>query len=348
MTGEILKFRAALLAWYGENARDLPWRHTRDPYIVWVSEIMLQQTRVATVVEYFGSFIKKFPTLVALARASEASVLAQWSGLGYYRRARMLHRAARMLMADYDGFMPKTAAVLRELPGVGDYTAAAVASISYGEAVPVVDGNVERVLLRLYGPQIGEPGGRNGKPSQRNFREAALRLLDPQNPGNFNQAMMELGATVCLPRGPLCGECPVQGHCRTRGEHVTAPAKQMRSRRTAYALVVRNAGKKAEVLLKLRAEDEAQMPGMWELPIIEGDLPEEPPVLTLRHAITNTNYYVTIYALPAEEKRRLYAPRGSLKWVKAGSLPEMPLTGLARKVLRRMKIFPGIASSGWR
>lgn len=351
MTGKILDFRAALLAWYGENARDLPWRRTRDPYWVWVSEVMLQQTRVAAVVEYFARFLKVFPTLEALAEAEEENVLAQWSGLGYYRRARMMHKAARLVLAEHDGQMPKTAAGLRELPGIGEYTAAAVASISHGEAVPVVDGNVERVLLRVYGPQLAESNGgaasKTAKPGMAIFRATALRLLDPQRPGDFNQAMMELGATVCLPKNPLCGPCPVRIHCRTQGEHETGPAKPMRSRKVAYALVQKNRGQKTEILLRRRDAEESQMPGMWELPAAPEDgLPEDSAVLTVRHSITNTNYYVTIYALAAEERRRLKAPRGALQWKMAQDLEGLPLTGLARKVLNRVKIIPGSAETG--
>ncbi len=337
MTGDVLDLRGALLGWYGENARDLPWRHTRDAYVVWVSEIMLQQTRVAAVVEYFGRFVGAFPTIEALAAAPEDDVLALWSGLGYYRRARMMHTAARIVAREHGGRMPETAAGLRTLPGIGDYTAAAVASISYGEAVPVVDGNVERVVLRLRGPQPA--GGTGGGHSAAEVRAAARALLDPARPGDFNQAMMELGATVCLPRGPVCHQCPVRKHCLTQGRHETGPGKQMRSREVAYALVKKNAGPKAEVLLVRRGDDERQMAGMWELPAISAELaPEEQMVLTLRHAITNTNYYARIFVLGTDQRRLLQARRGTLQWVKARDLESLPLTGLARKVLKRMRI----------
>lgn len=346
MTGNRLDFRAALLGWYGENARDLPWRRMRDPYAVWVSEIMLQQTRVAAVVEYFERFLRVFPTLEALASAEEESVLAQWSGLGYYRRARMMHRAARMVVSENGGRMPETAAELRKLPGIGEYTAAAVASICHGEAVAVVDGNVERVLLRVYGAKLATEG--DGKPSVKMLREAAGKLLDGQRPGEFNQAMMELGATVCLPRGPLCGACPVRAHCMTQGEHVTGPAKPMRSRRVGYVLMRRGLGAKVQVLLRQRGADETQMPGMWELPGAPEGLPDEAVLMTVRHSITNTNYYVTVYAMGAGERRALAGQAGELRWVRAAELdgpaPTGPaltglaLTGLARKVLRRAKV----------
>lgn len=351
MTGDVHDFRAALLGWYGENARDLPWRRTRDPYVVWVSEIMLQQTRVAAVVEYFERFLRVFPTLEALAAAEEESVLAQWSGLGYYRRARMMHRAARMLVSEYGGRMPETAAELRKLPGIGEYTAAAVASICHGEAVAVVDGNVERVLLRLYGARLA--GGGEGKPAGWKLQETARKLLDGRrpgefDPGEFNQAMMELGATICLPRGPLCGDCPVRPHCMTQGEHVTGPAKPMRSRRVGYVLMRKGTGARVQILLRQRGADETQMPGMWELPGAPEGLPDEAVLMTVRHSITNTNYQVTVYAMSAGEKSALASQAGELRWVQAAeldglaptglALTGLALTGLARKVLKRAKI----------
>ncbi len=339
MTGDLVDFRAALLGWYRENARDLPWRRTRDAYVVWVSEIMLQQTRVAAVVEYFERFLRSFPTIEALAAAREERVLAEWSGLGYYRRARMLHRAAQMVVGERGGRIPETAAQLRELPGIGEYTAAAVASISFGEARAVVDGNVERVLARLCGPRLLEAGGGNGRqPAAKILREAAQKLLDGQRPGEFNQAMMELGATVCLPRGPLCGECPVRQHCRTQGEHETDRAKPMQSRRVAYVLMQKGEGAKAEVLLRQRGGDERQMPGMWELPGAMEGLGEEQVVMRVRHSITDTNYYVTVYGLGADERRGLQGKVRDLRWVKAGELNRLALTGLARKVLQRAKV----------
>ena len=181
------RFRTQLLAWYDAHARDLPWRESLDPYRVWLSEIMLQQTRVAAVIAHYQEFLRRFPTLEKLARAREASVLAAWSGLGYYRRARMLHAAAKAVVRERNGKFPATAEGLRELPGVGRYTAAAIASIAWGEPVAVVDGNVERVLQRVSGRRL----------SGDEFWLAAEDLLDRERPGDFNQAMMELGATVC-------------------------------------------------------------------------------------------------------------------------------------------------------
>ncbi|MGC8549676.1 MAG: A/G-specific adenine glycosylase [Acidobacteriaceae bacterium] len=335
MTGEVLDFRAALLGWYGESARDLPWRRTRDAYVVWVSEMMLQQTRVAAAVEYFERFLKAFPTMEALAAAEEDAVLAQWSGLGYYRRARMMHRAAQLVVAERGGRMPETSAELRELPGIGEYTAAAVASISFGEAVPVVDGNVERVLLRMYGPGLLEASGKAGA---KILRETAGTLLDGQRPGDFNQAMMELGAMVCTPKGPVCMVCPVRAHCRTQGEHGTGPAKPMRSRSVGYVLMVKGRDAKVEVLLRQRGDEESQMPGMWELPGAPEGLPDAAVLMTVRHAITNTNYSVTVFGLDAAKRRMVKGDAKRMRWVQARALEGFALTGLARKVLKRAKI----------
>jgi A/G-specific adenine glycosylase len=345
MIGEVARFRKDLTAWYRHNARDLPWRRTHDPYAIWVSEIMLQQTRVAAVIEYYQRFLEQFPTIEALASAPEESVLALWSGLGYYRRARMMHHAAQIVVAEHGGKMPQTAAQLRKLPGIGDYTSAAVASISFGEPVPVIDGNVERVLLRLRGESAVK--GHPDAPGVSDLKAAAQELLDPKHPGDFNQAMMELGAAVCLPRTPLCAQCPVRAYCRTQGEHETAPAKKMRSVPVAYALIRQAPGPRTSILLAQRGAQESQMPGLWELPVVDPEgLAKDGILLTVRHSITNTNYYVTIYSLLPEQRERFRVPSRSLRWVAAGELRTLPLTGLARKVLKRLRIMPGYTGMG--
>jgi A/G-specific adenine glycosylase len=322
------KFQRNLLTWFDSQARDLPWRRTDDPYRIWVSEIMLQQTRVAAVLGYYKNFLSLFPTVTHLANATEAEVLAAWSGLGYYRRARYLHQAAQAVVRDHDGIFPNTAEKLRELPGIGEYTSCAVASIAFGEPVAVVDGNVERVLLRIF----------PGNPNNKWFREQANTLLDRERPGDFNQAMMELGATVCLPQRPLCLHCPVQSYCGTRGEHETPPAKKMRSREIAYALLRR----KNQVLLEQRSPQSSLMPGMWELPevaMLDGD--HERLEITARHAITVTNYSVSVLRFAEHEVPERF-PRGEnpRRWVPRSELNTLPLTGLARKILRRLQILP--------
>ncbi len=330
----------ALLGWFDQHKRDLPWRRSSDPYGIWVSEIMLQQTRVAAVLEHYSRWMGSFPTVAALAAAEEAEVLALWSGLGYYRRARMLHRAARVLVAEHAGCLPRTSAALRELPGIGAYTAAAVASIAFGEPVAVVDGNVERVVARL----LGLPAGA-GADRLRAIRAGAQALVSPARPGDSNQAIMELGATVCLPRAPLCLGCPVQPWCRTRGEHPTIARKPLTPRAIAYTLATDTGGR---VLLRQRPAEASLMAGMWELP----ELPAAPPgarvLLRFRHAITVTNYAVSIVALGgATELPGGDAAAGTAeRWVPVDELPRLPLTGLARKALRRLGLWPPASVSG--
>ncbi|MGA9039674.1 MAG: A/G-specific adenine glycosylase [Terriglobales bacterium] len=330
-------FRRRLLAWYDQHGRDLPWRRDHDPYRVWVSEIMLQQTRVAAVIEHYKKFLQRFPTIKKLASAREATVLAAWSGLGYYRRARMLHAAARVVVKEHEGKFPGSAKDLRVLPGVGRYTAAAIASIAYGEPVAVVDGNVERVLGRLLGKRLAE---------EYSWRTAE-ELLDRQRPGDFNQAMMELGATICLPRQPMCLMCPVNQWCATRGElEKLEKATRQTKKEIYYALDCRN----GSVFLVQRAKDASLMPGMWELPEAsvvgtgkriphelklnrndKGNKISDGGVLTLRHSITVTDYTVLVQQGTA-------ADGTAGKWIARNRIESLPLTGLARKILRAAKI----------
>ncbi len=420
-------FRRRLAAWYKRHARPLPWRATNDPYRIWVSEIMLQQTRVAAVIDHYNQFLRRFPSLLALALAPESDVLAAWSGLGYYRRARMLHKAAQFIVLEREGRLPATAAELRTLPGIGEYTAAAIASIAFGESIAVVDGNVERVILRLTGRgeltaagdlapngtnlrafirtqakallpvtlnqalpaasalnsrrsrpagmwdaneriaiaaaarPTGLAGDHNDASSDDDTDEdgAALRSTLPaaNAAGDHNQAMMELGATICLPRAPLCLQCPVYTLCRTRGEHPTAPRTPQLSRPVAYLLDLRKRGTSTEVLLERRPDDATLMPAMYELPPLPLDAVDgREPVLRVRHAITNTNYYVQVFApRPAEPRseaialrRTIPADAHDLRWVRTSRLATIPLTGLARKVLHRLKVMenPSLALLG--
>ncbi len=339
----VARLRWQLLEWYQENQRDLPWRRSRDPYAIWVSEIMLQQTRVAVVVERYKAFLERFPTLVSLALAPEQGVLALWSGLGYYRRARMLHKAAQFVASHNEGNLPRTAEELRILPGIGAYTAAAIASIAYGERVAVVDGNVERVLCRLQG---WEAAGRSGGAAMRHRVEAfAAELVDLRRPGDFNQALMELGATVCVPRNPRCLACPLAIDCGTRGEHKTQPRPRMLSREVACALAVRTGTASSpadrEVLLEQRAESNTVMPGLWELPVLrEPQVPASEIRMTVRHAIMQVNYYVRVRTVFEGDIEVLTVPGGERRWVPLGEAAGMALTGLARKVLRRARLLP--------
>ncbi len=337
-------FRRHILAWFDGNARDLPWRRSREPYAIWVSEIMLQQTRVAAVLEYYARFMSRFPSIFALALAREEEVLAAWSGLGYYRRARLLHRAAQFIVREHSGSMPRTAEDLRKLPGIGEYTAAAIASIAFGQPVAVIDGNVQRVIQRVFkSPEVA---------TSQWIRDHAEALLHHQRAGDFNQSMMELGAMVCLPKRPLCPECPVRGLCSTRGELAAQPRQKMRSRQIAYALLCRSVEGAKQVLLQQRSQVAKQMPGMWELPEITMQEDDQKRVeLTLRHAITVTNYYVRVLRFPEKEgKRRLAIAECRRKWIKTSELDKFPLTGLSRKALQRLKIMtmeqPAVSTSG--
>jgi len=208
-SAELRALRAAVLRWYRRNRRDLPWRRTRDPYAIWVSEIMLQQTRVETVVPFYERFLKRFPTAGDLARAREADVLAAWSGLGYYRRARSLHAAAAVMVREHGGRVPEDLESLRALPGVGAYTAAAIASVAHGVPAAAVDGNVIRVLARIEGRQ----GRRDDPVLRREVEGMARRLAEGESPGDWTQALMELGALVCVPRAPRCDACPAAARC---------------------------------------------------------------------------------------------------------------------------------------
>jgi A/G-specific adenine glycosylase len=314
------EMRKRLLRWFGQEQRELPWRATRDPYCVWVSEIMLQQTRVAAVIDHYGRFLKRFPRVENLAAAREASVLAIWSGLGYYRRARNLHAAAKVVVKEYGGEFPRTSAGLLTLPGVGRYTAAAIASIAFGEPVAVVDGNVERVISRITGTGV----------SGEKLWERAGEMLSVEHPGDFNQAMMELGATVCLPGEPKCSTCPVRRFCRTQGRHHARP-KSARQAKREIGCGLEIAG--GSVLLVQRSENEKLMPGMWELPPISLHSSHK-PLFAVRHSITVTDYTVRV----------LRGEGLSGTWIKNSRLRTLALTGLTKKILKRA----GVIQSGAR
>lgn len=320
-TGEVMaasRFRRNLLQWFDQHKRDLPWRRNCDPYRVWLSEIMLQQTRVAAVLEHYREFLRRFPNLRKLAAARQPSVLAAWSGLGYYRRARMLHAAAKKIVFERSGKFPTTAKELRTLPGVGRYTSAAVASIAFGEPVAAVDGNVERVLQRVAGKQIrGE-----------DVWQIAEKLLARKRPGAFNEAMMELGAKICTPRQPKCWLCPVSTMCATRGEFQgQREAARQKKTEIHYALDCRN----GSVFLVQRGRTATLMPGMWELPEIDAKNGSADSWLTMRHSITVTDYVVRV------ETRRV--PEGiNGRWVARARVARLPLTGLARKILRAASV----------
>jgi A/G-specific adenine glycosylase len=255
---------AALLGWYAASKRDLPWRRTRDPYAIWLSEVMLQQTRVETVIPYYERFLAAWPTVHALADAPVDDVLAAWSGLGYYRRARMLHAAARSI-ADAPAF-PSTATALREVKGIGPYTAGAVASIAFDEAAPLVDGNVARVLARLFAVEDDVKSARGVA----KMWALAGELVPGQEAGAWNQALMELGATVCVPRDPRCLLCPVQASCaaRARGVERELPRVKKKAPPKVQRRLAIVATRGESVLVGRRRAD-LRFGGMWEPPSVD-------------------------------------------------------------------------------
>lgn len=315
-------FRCALPRWYARHKRDLPWRRTRDPYKIWVSEIMLQQTRVDVVQPYYRRWLQAFPTIESLARARSDRVLKMWEGLGYYARARNLHRAARTAgPAVPTGFVE-----LQKLPGIGRYTAAAIASIAFGERVPVVDGNVARVLARVFCIRDNVKLPR----TLDQLFELAQTLMPDSNPGDFNQAMMELGALVCTPVNPRCGQCPLRRVCRgccrvdefpNRG----APSRLLPVTQTA-AWVCRD----SKILLQRRPRT-GLLAGMWELPALDDKLfrPGR-ELLAVRHTITNRRIALRVFAC---------ALRGVVpdcRWVSRRDLQRLVLPAAHRHVLRAL------------
>ncbi|MGH9620412.1 MAG: A/G-specific adenine glycosylase [Bryobacteraceae bacterium] len=325
-SGWARQFQTALLDWYRRNRRDLPWRRTRDPYAIWISEIMLQQTRVTAAIPYYERFLARFPDLAALARAPEPELLACWAGLGYYQRARNLRKAARLIAGK--GVFPASYEDIRKLPGIGDYTAAAVASIAFDLPHAAVDGNVLRVLSRVLddATDIASPSGR------KHFAAAASSMLAHQAPGDFNQAMMELGATICLPKDPQCLLCPVAALCRVRANGGSAndfPVKlaiRKSVRETRRLLWIERGGK---VLAWQRPPDARLMPGFWELPEagqIEASIGAK--LGSFRHTITFHRYLFEIFEAHAP------ASEGSCRWLSEEELDSVPTSTILKKALR--------------
>ena len=349
--------RRALLGWFARTARDLPFRRRRDPYAVWIAEVMLQQTTVAAATPYWEAFMARFPDVAALAAASEEEVLRAWSGLGYYRRARNLLAAARQVAAERGGELPRDLAGLRALPGVGAYTAAAVASQAFGRPEPALDGNALRVFARL---AAVEGDGRTGA-AARTVKAAAAGLIDPDAPGDWNQAVMELGATVCVPRAPRCGDCPLAALCagRAAGRPERFGAARERPAATAVlraAAIVRD---RLGRLLLRRIGPEERNGGLWEPPTVELARGEEAGDSTwngrlaarlsaalaarfgleaavgaslgrARHSVTT--HRIVVHAAAAE--LRGVAPRGEdWRWLAPGRADAEALSGEARKLL---------------
>lgn len=252
-----------LILWYQDHFRPLPWRETGDPYAIWVSEVMLQQTQVKTVIPYYQTFLDRFPDVETLARSDLQEVLKAWEGLGYYGRARNLHSAAQLVVAEYSGRLPTVWNQIRQLPGIGDYTAAAILSIAFNQVYPAVDGNVKRVVSRLL--QIDTPVNRSA--SHKRFYQELQEFIDPQHPGLFNQAMMELGALVCKSRQPLCTRCPISSHCRSceAGTVTDYPRRDRTRPIPEYRIAVGVVYKNGKILIT-RRKAKGLLGGMWEFP----------------------------------------------------------------------------------
>jgi A/G-specific adenine glycosylase len=306
------------MQWFAQHQRDLPWRRTRDPYAIWISEIMLQQTRVAAVIPYYERFLERFPRVRDLAAAPEDEVLRMWAGLGYYSRARNLQKAARQIVEI--GAFPREYDVIRGLSGIGDYTAGAIASIAFGLPHAAVDGNVRRVVMRLAGDASVD------------VSVEALKLIDKRAPGQFNQALMELGAVICLPRGPLCGECPVRKWCGAfeRKLQEELPPRKVKAklvRKERILAVVRKDG-----MILLVASHRVN--GFWDLPEPFAGMRLGARLGEFRHAITTSQYVFEV-----REARVRAIPDGA-KWWPGDSLHGIPLGTVSKKALKCLDAAP--------
>jgi A/G-specific adenine glycosylase len=348
-------FRRRLLAWYRKTARDLPWRRTRDPYAIWVSEVMLQQTQVATVKSYFERFLLEFPDVVALARADEGRVLRRWEGLGYYRRARQLHQAARIIVKEHAGQFPRDAQTLRALPGIGRYTAGAILSIAFDARQPILEANTQRLLSRLlaYDQDIGRADG------QRVLWTFAESLLPRKGAGTLNQALMELGGEVCTPREPDCDGCPVAAQCAARQQgrqqEIPLPKKSLCYKDVhEVAVVVRRRGR---ILLRQCAAGE-RWAGLWDFPRFA--MPAQPMshspseietrvrdltglTIELQDRLTRIKHGVTRYRITLDcyqSRARSGRRRGGAKrlpWVRPDELEDYPLSVTGRQISRLLR-----------
>ncbi|MDD8026902.1 MAG: A/G-specific adenine glycosylase [Acidobacteriota bacterium] len=334
--------------WYARRRRDLPWRGTRDPYAIWISEVMLQQTTVAAVIPYYQKWFRLFPDIESLAEARQAGVLKAWQGLGYYRRARDLQAAAKVVVDRHGGRLPDDAEALRALPGFGPYTTAAVSSLAFGRPVPLVEANVRRVLMRLY--------GREGPAAAKNdaaWLAILAPLLPARRPGDFNQAWMELGALVCRPANPACLSCPLRRDCRAyasgRQEVIPAPVKRIYRKITAVVGIIERDGR---ILIQRRPPD-GLLAGLWEFPggkvrrreslkaALARELEEEigvrpeamQPFMTVDHSYTT--FRVTLHAFTCG-LRSGPAASPDRKWVRPGSLRRYPFPSGSARIVERI------------
>ncbi|MFK3939664.1 A/G-specific adenine glycosylase [Alkalihalobacillus sp. NPDC078783] len=346
---DIKAFRSQLISWFYHNQRDLPWRENRDPYRVWVSEIMLQQTRVDTVIPFYLNFMRQFPTLTALADATEDEILKAWEGLGYYSRVRNLQTAVREVVAEYSGIVPNTREEISTLKGVGPYTAGAILSIAYNKAEPAVDGNVMRVLSRVL--LIDEDIAK--AKTRKTFEQELYELIDPDDPSAFNQGLMELGALVCTPTSPGCLLCPVQSECGAykQGLQNELPVKSKKKKavpKQMAAFIVRN--KKGQLLIEKRSE-KGLLAGLWQFPnfeVIQSGFNQEleeglkteygihaytysEPVQTIEHVFSHIIWNISVFEAEAEEA--ISTKETSLRWVTEAELESFAFPVSHQKII---------------
>ncbi len=343
------KFRRRLLAWYARQARDLPWRRRADAYGVWVSEIMLQQTQVATVIDYYVRFMKRFPNVRALAAAAEQDVLRLWEGLGYYRRARQLHRAAKEIVDVHGGNFPTRFEDVLALPGIGRYTAGAITSIAYDARQPVLEANT----IRLYARLLGYAGDTSTKDGQNLLWAFGAAVLPRKNVGQVNQALMELGAEVCTPKSPRCSACPVKGLCATfaSGSQDVIPASKKKTQYEAVeqaAVVIRNGHR----ILVRRCQPDERWAGLWDFPRFDIhsrttharhhelkrevarltglEISPQRKLTTIKHGVTR--YRITLHCHEAELISAVSESPADLQWVTPAELENIPLNTSGRKI----------------
>jgi A/G-specific adenine glycosylase len=343
-----------ILGWYRRHGRQLPWRQTRDPYAIWVSEIMLQQTQVATVIPYYHGFLKRFPTLTALAAAQPDEVVKSWENLGYYHRALLMHRAAKVMAEEWDGKLPSDHEDLLRLPGIGPYTAGAIGSIAFGKRILALDGNAKRVYARLFA--FGE--GIDGRGGEAGISGLAQPLLPASAPGTFNQAIMDLGATLCTPKNPSCPLCPLAAFCLAFAKGLQDRLPTPRKRRglphkdmTASVITDRTGS-----LLIVKRPERGLLPGLWKLPggerCGEGSLPEAlkrrvleelgvmirvlDPVTSVKH--TFTHFRMTLHAFRASIRRGKPKPLtcSRLAWVRTADLAEYAFSKADRTIVHHL------------
>ena len=342
-----------LLAWYDEHQRDLPWRNTTDPYPVWISEVMLQQTQVQTVIPYYLKFLEHFPSIAALAQADTDALLRLWAGLGYYSRARNLQRAAQIVVEKYGGRFPQSHTDVLALPGIGRYTAAAIVSIAFGQSYAVLDGNVSRVLARL----LSMSGDPKSSAVQNRLWEAAQQLLPGARPGDFNQAVMELGATVCSPRQPRCLLCPWARQClaRQQGQQELLPekARQDKSRRSLRAaVVIRHRGR----FLIVRRSGQRLLEGFWEFPSVElrrrggsakrltrlaaetfgFNVRAVEPLLTIKHSITTRRIELQVFRAQLAVGVSCRINDSNCRWVRLKDMSQYPFAAASQRIVEEL------------